>query len=699
MANRPNDRFVEIPRDLPGIVIFIHGVADPGATAEATEQGLCLGLNERLSRRDLKPGQYGVRYQQAKKDAITDGIRSRSVAGLSAQLGLYKRSDVDDAGGFFIPFYWGYRAENDEIAHRSNMSKSAQRNAAFDENGKLLVRAQYQDIYGNWLDEHFSKEGGFFTNATNNLPDMYGAGFVADTTAKLISKMGLAGRYLYIGHAPPRKYFILAAERLATLLDEIRAYAPNDTVTIIGHSQGTLITLLAQAILAHRGKRCVDCAIMVDTPYSVHTTKDLSQQTGRAKLQTLINIVNEITKAPHSIPEMADMLIDGYSSTPRVGPKWTPTAGTRKDKQGTDFVTFTERDNRGKVYLYFCPEDTTVGLKSVRGIGTFGVPDRINKDGLKHAEPGSDDASVPVMEKLKSMRFFQRMWTRLERVEGGVGTARPVLVGNAPGPVEIRTEVQRRSPGPDTGVLNKIATSASQASHQRGVSYFINGEELNPPHAPDMHCDEVKVGGQRPGKPDVAGKQAPDDVSQQIALGNRHASFEWIDVERTIQSPDTNAYKEKFNAAAGGDRDRHSYKWRVVMPDGPGNGYMVQREQTPEEAKEWMSTSDEALAENSYHSAILSSTENHRWVTAMDVAVGQATAMDDPAFRDALLAFAEWKYPPSDVDAAKNDVEKKLSRVAVMQFEQTLRYFNEGKFPKFVDMTMPPLVVSELIKT
>ena len=34
-----------------------------------------------------------------------------------------------------------------------------------------------------------------------------------------------------------------------------------------------------------------------------------------------------------------------------------------------------DRDNRAKVYLYFCPEDMTVALNNVQGIGWQGVPD------------------------------------------------------------------------------------------------------------------------------------------------------------------------------------------------------------------------------------------------------------------------------------------------------------------------------------
>jgi hypothetical protein len=60
ISDRPDARNVQLPGDLPGIVIFIHGVNDPGAVYSVVEQGLCQGLNERLSRADLKEGSYGA---------------------------------------------------------------------------------------------------------------------------------------------------------------------------------------------------------------------------------------------------------------------------------------------------------------------------------------------------------------------------------------------------------------------------------------------------------------------------------------------------------------------------------------------------------------------------------------------------------------------------------------------------------------
>ncbi|OLI39462.1 hypothetical protein IXO141_20970, partial [Xanthomonas oryzae pv. oryzae] len=50
LPNRMGERLVEVPADRPGIVIFIHGVNDPGAAYPSVEKGLCQGLNERLSR-------------------------------------------------------------------------------------------------------------------------------------------------------------------------------------------------------------------------------------------------------------------------------------------------------------------------------------------------------------------------------------------------------------------------------------------------------------------------------------------------------------------------------------------------------------------------------------------------------------------------------------------------------------------------
>ncbi|WP_459072170.1 T6SS effector phospholipase Tle3 domain-containing protein, partial [Burkholderia pseudomallei] len=153
MANRPGDRPVPIPRDLPGVVIFIHGVNDPGAAYATVERGLCQGLNERLSRSDLRPGEYGRRYAAASAaKAEGDSVRYAEVLG-DPDMYLYRRAETGGTHSMFLPFYWGYRASDDEIAKISHPGEVKSRVA--DSDGNLMTRGQYQDIHGNRLDAHF----------------------------------------------------------------------------------------------------------------------------------------------------------------------------------------------------------------------------------------------------------------------------------------------------------------------------------------------------------------------------------------------------------------------------------------------------------------------------------------------------------------------------------------------------------------
>lgn len=223
-ANRAGDRPVLLPGDLPGIVIFIHGVNDPGAVYSFVEQGLCAGLNERLSRADLKPGSYGAKYQAAVQ--ATAGKHRSQVTAQQANLlddpdlNLYQRANARDTHSGFIPFYWGYRAKSEDIARVNNPGDVTSRTA--DADGNLMTRGQYQDIHGNRLDKHFAKGGGFFANATNNIPDMYGPGFKADWKTQRVTKNALGGNSMYAADGPDRRYFVLAATRLANLITTIR---------------------------------------------------------------------------------------------------------------------------------------------------------------------------------------------------------------------------------------------------------------------------------------------------------------------------------------------------------------------------------------------------------------------------------------------------------------------------------------------
>lgn len=720
LPNRQCDRTVALDAKLPGVVIFLHGVNDPGATYETVEKGLCQGLNERLDREDLAPGRYGAEYQAVR--AQWEAQRGQSDRTQSHILGnpdanLYQRTEAKgQTHSPFIPFYWGYRACEDEIAKDPETSKP------------LTMRGQYQDVNGNRLDQQFAKEGGFFSNATNNIPDMYGTRFKAPASGEFATRHNLGGNYVYIADAPLRHYFVLAAHRLAMLVRTIRnvqamgdKVPKNDTITIMGHSQGSIIALLAQAILHQEGQRCADCLIMVDSPYSVHEEtppngdEDLRVQTSQAKIQTLINIVNAVTHEPHAIPELADLMICASQHHGRTGERWQKDQGQRPGMDGKQWVTFVERDNRGKVYCYFCPEDTVVALSNIHGIGTFGVPDKVEVKWLENTGrmvkyynnvnvPVIDSKAelVAVMDTLQNMRFYQRMWTRLKRQENGLADNQAVKVGLEPGRIKVRKDGQRRSAGPDSKPADIVVGYATQDRHEIDAQRLINGEKLSPPYAPDMYGGEVVTGGQRSGDVDKAGLMAPDDVAVDVALGNRYASFKWFSIGAVSKSNDCAKLKAEFNA--GKQLQDQTQTVRALPLEGSttviGMSFRFEREETPNEARLRMADDPDAWSENNYHSGILNSSENQRWVTAMDVAIGQAVVLDDPDWRNLLMLMADWRYTDQKFDVlSSNPCYSRLDDEAKKLLVATRRYFLEGKFPdeNILPKTPPALVVSQTV--
>ncbi|MFP3648807.1 DUF3274 domain-containing protein, partial [Paraburkholderia sp. SIMBA_054] len=72
---------------------------------------------------------------------------------------------------------------------------------------------------------------------------------------------------------------------------------------------------------------------------------------------------------------------------------------------------------------------------------------------------------------------------------------------------------------------------------------------LNPPFVPQMYGGEAKRG-----TPDKAGLEAPDAVTQNLALGNSYAKPQWVrmpDPPNWDVTPD--AIKNQFNAGKSVD--------------------------------------------------------------------------------------------------------------------------------------------------
>ncbi|WP_122879591.1 effector protein Tle3 domain-containing protein, partial [Burkholderia pseudomallei] len=248
------------------------------------------------------------------------------------------------------------------------------------------------------------------------------------------------------------------------------------------------------------------------------------------------------------------------------------------------------------------------------------------------------------------------------------------------------------------------------ASFKRNDIRFINGEQLKPAYEPDLYGGEVQKGGQVPGHADVAGLMRPDDVTKNVALGNQYAKFKWKDVATTDDpGASIEPHKQAFNR--GRPVDEQSHNWRIVPSRSLGSmlsaaatggryqTYVIQREETPDEVRKRMRTDADQLEANNYHSGVLLSSENHRWVTAMDVAIGQAVTLDDPDWRQLLLLMADWKMTPS----AQKKITNCKSFVRLDDHTQGFidacaKYYQKGLFPseKFVSLALPSLITSEL---
>ncbi len=354
---------LQFKRPMPGVIILVHGVNDIGEAYATQAKGLCEGLNIRLGRDDLTPGDWDV-------PKACGGNRAAS---------FQRRADAQGHNSI-IPFYWGFRAVDketyladqdryrDELRRRGEGDVEAPYDAYYiDGSNNPKLAYENCDNFGNWLDDNFAKNGGVFANATTNLIDMWGPGadiwplFRVGSGAKLVVDDDLSHR---MHHNPHRIYYVYAAQRLANLILRIRqnSLTKNDSITVVAHSQGTSVTILANFLVAEAHEKTADCVILNNSPYSFDAPllegvqSFGEQQSERARIDTFSNFCQLISKnsAGPTIPELLKNQI----------------ASSQVEKSETYL-----RANYGKVFNYFSPHDMTVSLWNVQGIGWKGVPD------------------------------------------------------------------------------------------------------------------------------------------------------------------------------------------------------------------------------------------------------------------------------------------------------------------------------------
>lgn len=728
MTNRSMDKIIPVRHNTPGNIILVHGVNDLGASYSAVESGLCEGISKRISG-ELVPAKYKIPGDEDRKRIIDD-----------PDAFFFKRTTSDKTLSPVIPFYWGYREVTDKVQLNAKLS-----------------RGQALDRFGNRLDKGFSKGGGPFANATSTLPDMWNKG--KWSVGGMLDK-GQGDATHPVLDNPGRLYMILAARRLAALISMIRDYDEDETVSVVAHSQGCLITLLAQAFLmdplmkkVQKNARPADTLILTHPPYSLsddmryvvevidrYSDGDESMaqrynvikgtQTTNARIQTLANIVRGIYSAKHCTPDISD-LTDAGKHFGAVGKGWSAND---------------DRDNRGKVYLYFCPEDMTVALENVKGIGWQGIP-------TVQASAPTNGRSRTLYRPLGALGegFFQRVFTAKRRPDPVTGRAVMVVPKDSPFYFLLRHPNENESSHTavsDNFLSRKFVRSTldrtsrskigidDEETRNQGIR-TINGEPLNNPVEASMFEGAITDFKGRPG-----GSERVDPVDSAIAITSQFGLINvWqvIDYptisntllgQDTVPSPFPSVYSGEvvpahylmqpvqfmFNKDKKPDMQSEilavfacSSSLPTFYPTEPQK-ILLKRTETWNEARlRWQNT----IVPRSFHGAIFGSQANHSNVTAYDIAIGCGKATSDPSFYLYLCSVADWRLEDSHTPRRKNvekwiDFQKKHSVYFSVEpawrrelIQGNMNYYSSGVLPGILPLPpegFPIDVISEIKK-
>lgn len=330
----------QVPPHLPGVIIFVHGVNSEGEWYEFAEQGLCDGLNERL-------GLTGSARLEPNKYTTTENGK---------RVPRYIKSG--DAGRSpIIHFYWGYRAAD---GHEKDWRVALQDMNGFDFWSPACPASQGPWFWG----------GGPFQNGTNNLQQLWSeAGFKRHMLGFDAQTLNTeADRQLRDG--PPRTYYAYAAQRLANLIDKIRNHSGRDTVSLMSHSQGTMIAMAATALCKTRAP---DALFVMNSPFAMDDkiTDALQSHGDRptpdARVNTFRNIANRIKQDRRVFTE--EQMQQMHVGATHDLNLWRPDVRLRC---GTP-----ERDNHGRLYVYFTPHDRVMGAMPLQSIGWQGIDDTL----------------------------------------------------------------------------------------------------------------------------------------------------------------------------------------------------------------------------------------------------------------------------------------------------------------------------------
>lgn len=349
------DVLLQMP--LPGIVIFVHGVNSDGEWYTDSEQGLCAGLNERLKRCDEHMAHPTPAGGQLTPAAYLPELTPAGF--INPKLSFNSFITGNDNFTPVIHFRWGYTASSEELQQFGN---------------------------GIYLNENDYWGGGPFANGCTSLPDMWGKG-LSDNLFLWLHVQHLNptnDRNVY--SCPPRPYYVLAALRLARLVESIRKKQADVPITIVCHSQGNMIGIAA-AFLGDKlapakdasgaSGRCVaDTYVLCNAPYSLVASNfaddwsegemkdkqgNTGRQTGAARSKTLAAFFQIVHK--QTAVQMDPAHVDMFMANEAHG----HTAQADRKSHGINGSTY------GRVTLYCNPHDQVISSTTVQGIGWRGM--------------------------------------------------------------------------------------------------------------------------------------------------------------------------------------------------------------------------------------------------------------------------------------------------------------------------------------
>nr|WP_154324524.1 hypothetical protein [Pantoea sp. 201603H] len=341
---------VQPPLQLPGLVIFVHGVNSEGEWYDYAEQAICNGLNERLGLSSLDE-----RFQLMENKYEEPHWNKEHTSWI-----IPPRKIIEEGRSPVIRFYWGYRATENEIDKYAIPLKNKQGDNYYD-----LTPEQRKNK------GPFYWGGGPFQNGCNQLVSLWSDNGFSRWPSALGIPMPFSTQLLngerdrLLATAPPRRYYAHAAGRLAKLIKTIRDKHPEDTVTVLSHSQGTMIALAAAAIEAPDALFVMNSPYALDNEMATYVSYPFSEIISKeAREATFADIVKKVAENQTRLKRQGcDRLLSGAGSD---GESWMPEGKTHRGVP--------ERDNHGTTWIYCNPHDRVMGSSPLRSIGWQGLP-------------------------------------------------------------------------------------------------------------------------------------------------------------------------------------------------------------------------------------------------------------------------------------------------------------------------------------